>query len=154
MKFIRRISELWLLGYRFRIALAAALVLCLVTFLYPFQTTTLPQWNLRVVDDAGTPLREIKVTEHWQHHPLDASGHEETQATNQDGLVSFDVRNIRASLVRRLFARINIATADVRARTDPYGAVVSWGSKAHATSVAVYQGSDMPPPEIRMQRLR
>ena len=154
MKFIRWISDLGPLAYRFRIALTAALVLVLVTLLYPFQTTTVPQWNLRVVDDAGAPLPEINVTEHWQHYPLDSNGHEERQTTNRDGLVSFGLRSIRASLARRLFARINIARPGGEGRTDPYGAIVVWGSKAHATTVAVYQGEEAPQAEIRVQRLR
>lgn len=155
MKLIRWISDLWRLGYRFRIALTAALVLFLVTFFYPFKTTTVPQWNLRVVDDAGAPVREIKVTEHWQHYPLESSGHEEAQTTNLDGLVSFGLRSIRASLAGRLFARINnIARQGDRGRTDPYGAIVVWGSKDHATTVAVYQGEEIPQSEIRVQRLR
>lgn len=155
MKFIRGIAGLRRLGYRSRIALTAALVLFLVTFLYPFQTTTVPQWNLRVVDDAGAPVREINVTEHWQHYPLESIGHEEAQTTNQDGLVSFGLRSFRASLARRLLARIsNIARHGDRGRTDPYGAVVVWGSKGHATTVAVYQGKEMPQPEINVQRLR
>ena len=118
MKFIRWISDLWHLGYRFRIALTAALVLFLVTFLYPFQTTTVPQWNLRVVDDAGAPVRDINVTEHWQHYPVDSSGHEEVQRTNQDGLVSFGLRSIRASLAVRLFARISSPRQGDRGRTN------------------------------------
>ena len=154
MKSIYSISDLWLLGYPFRIALAAALVLFLVIFLYPFQTTTVPQWNLRVVDDAGAPVGKINVTEHWQHHPLDSSGHQENQTTNQDGLVTFGLRNIRASLARRLFARISNVRQSDRRRTDPYAAIVVWGSKAYETNVAVYQGKDMPQPEIRIKRLR
>jgi len=154
MKFIHWISDLWRLDYRFRIALTAASVLFLATFLYPFQSTTVPQWSLRVVDDAGAPVREINVTEHWQHYPLDSNGHEEAQRTNSDGLVSFPLRNIRASLARRFFARIHIPGQGDQRRTDPYGAVVVWGSKTHATNVAVYKENETPPPEIRMQRLR
>jgi hypothetical protein len=136
-------------------ALAAVLVLFLVTFLYPFKTTTLPHWNLRVVDDAGAPVREINVTEHWQHYLLESSGHEEVQRTNQDGRVSFAVRNIRSSLARRLLERISkIGQTGDRGRTDPYGAVVVWGSKDHATTVAVYQEKEIPQAEIRVQRLR
>ena len=153
MKFDPRVSDLLRLGYRFRIALTIALLLVLGILFYPFQTTTLPQWNLRVVDDAGTPVREINVTEHWQHYPFDYNGHEELQRTNQDGFVSFDVRTIRASLVSRLFARINAGKRS-GGRTTPYGAIVAWGSKAHATTVAVYQGNEMPQQEIRVQRLR
>ena len=155
MQFIRWISDLWRLGSRFRIALAAALVLLLVAFLYPFQTTTVPQWNLRVVDDAGAPVREINVTEHWQHYRLEADGHEEAQTTNQDGLVSFGLRSIRASVARRLFARISRpGRRDAQGRGDRYGAAVVWGNKGYQTTVAVYQGEDIPQPEIRVQRLR
>jgi len=153
MKLIRWISNLWRLGYRVRIALIAPLVLFLITISYPFKTMIVPQWNLRVVDDAGVPVREIRVTEHWQHYPLESSGHEEAQISNQDGLVSFGVRDIRASLVRRLVARMG-NFAKQGARTDPYGAIVVWGSKDHATTVAVYQGDDFPQSEIRVQRLR
>jgi hypothetical protein len=129
-------------------------VLFLLALFYPFKTTTVPQWNLRVVDDAGAPVREIKVTEHWQHYPLESSEHTEAQTTNRDGLVSFGLRSIRASVARRLLARINISTQGKRGRTDPYGAIVVWGSKSHATTVAVYEGKEMPQQEIRVQRLR
>jgi hypothetical protein len=154
MEFIQWISDLWRLGYRFRIAVAFALVLILITLFYPFKTTTVPQWDLRVLDDAGAPVREINVTEHWQHYPLESSEHTEAQTTNRDGLVSFGLRSIRASVVRRLLARINIPTQGNRGRTDPYGAIVVWGSKSHATTVAVYEGKEMPQQEIRVQRLR
>lgn len=147
--------NLWRLAYRFRIALTIILVLSLVTLLFPFKTTTLPQWNLRVFDDAGAPVRGINVTEHWQHYLLEPSGHEELQVTNQDGLVSFEPRSLRASVARRLFARISkFAREGKRGRTDPYGSIVVWGSKDHATTVAVYQGEGMPQPEIVVQRLR
>ena len=154
MKFVRWISDLWGLGFHFRIAVGVLLGLLLVTLLYPFQSTTVPQWNLRVVDDAGTAVREINVTEHWQHYPVESEGHEEVRRTNQDGVVSFEVRTFRASLARRLFVRLNIARQGNRDRTEPYGSIVVWGSKTHATTVAVYQGNEMPPPEIRVERLR
>jgi hypothetical protein len=155
MKFIRWISDLRRQGYRSRIAFTAALVLFLVTFLYPFKTTIVPRWNLRVVDDAGAPVREINVTEHWQHYPLESFGHEEAQTTNQNGLVSFGLRSIRASLARRLIAWIsNIAIHANQGRRDPYSAIVVWGSKGHATTVAVYSGKEMPQAEIQVQRLR
>ncbi|MEP6820199.1 MAG: hypothetical protein ABJA18_11740 [bacterium] len=154
MQFISWISERWRSGYRFRIVVIAAFVILLVTLLYPFQTTTVPQWNLRVIDDAGAPVREINVTEHWQDYLLEPDGHEELQSTNQGGLVSFETRNIRASIVRRLFAQISkFGSRDHRGRPVRYGAVVVWGKKEYETTVAVYQG-DVPPAEISVQRLR
>ena len=155
MQFIQLIIDQWRLEYRFRIAVISALALLLVTFLYPFQTTTVPEWNVRVVDDAGAPVHEINVTEHWQHYLLEADGHEEVQTTNQDGRVGFGPRSIRASLARRLFARITkIGSHDDRGRIDRYGAVVVWGNKGYETTVAVYREEEMPQPEIRVRRLR
>ncbi|HEV7474528.1 MAG TPA: hypothetical protein VGN90_10800 [Pyrinomonadaceae bacterium] len=151
MKLSGWISDHWRLGNRFRIPVVVALVLLLTVLFFPFQTTTVPAWKVRVVDDAGAPVREIKVTEHWQHYVLESVGHEELQTTNDDGLASFGVRTIRAGLARRLFARV--ATLDFKARTEPYGALVVWGSKAHATTVAVYQGEEVPPAEVRVQRV-
>ena len=155
MRLIRWISGLRRLGYRFRIALAATLALLLVILFYPFQTTILREWDLQVVDDAGAPVREINVTEHWQHYLLESSGHEEAQRTNQDGRVKFAVRNIRASVARRLLERISkIGQIGDRGRTDPYGAVVVWGNKGYLTTVALYPEEELPQPEIRVQRLQ
>jgi len=118
------------------------------------ETTTVPHWNLRVVDDAGAAVREINVTEHWQNYLLESEGHEEAQTTNQDGLVSFGARSIRASVLRRLFARISkFGNYNNRGRPIRYGAVVVWGSKSYETTVAVYPGEGIPQPEIRVQRL-
>jgi hypothetical protein len=154
MKLIKRISNPSGLVYRFRIAVVVALVLVLAVCIYPFKTTTVPAWNVRILDDAGTPVSEINVTEHWQDYPAELSGHEEAQRTDQNGLASFGPRSIRASLVRRLFARITRINKPRRGQTVSYGAIVVWGSKSHATTVAVYQGEELPPPEIRVQRLR
>ena len=154
MRFIQWIIDQWRSGYGFRIGIALALAVVLSTFLYPLQTTTVPHWNLRVVDDAGAPVPEINVTEHWQNYLLESEGHEEAQTTNQDGLVSFGARTIRASVLRRLFARIGkFGNYNNRGRPIRYGAVVVWGSKSYETTVAVYPGEGMPQPEIRVQRL-
>jgi len=155
MRVIQWISEQWRSSNRFRIVVIAAAAIFLVTFLYPFETTTLPQWNLRIVDDAGAPVREINVTEHWQNYLLETGGHEEAKTTNQDGLVSFDERSIRASVARRLFSRISkFGNYNNRGRPIRYGAVVVWGNKSYETTVAVYPGEGTPQPELTVQRLR
>jgi hypothetical protein len=154
MRFIQWVSDQWRSGYRFRIPVIIALAFVLIIFLYPLQTTTVPHWNLRVVDDAGAPVREINVTEHWQNYLLEPEGHEEAQTTNQDGLVSFGARSIRASVLRRLLAQISkYRNYNNRGRPIRYGAVVVWGSKSYETTVEVYPGEGTPQPEIRVQRL-
>lgn len=152
MKIINWISDRWRQSYRFRIVLVVGLVLILTVLFFPYKTTTVPEWNLRIVDDGGTPVREINVTEHWQDYPLELSGNEEAKRTDSNGTARFDPRTIRASLARRLFARVT--KPGDRAQTVPYGAIVVWGSKEHATTVAVYSGTEAPQPEIRVQRLR
>ena len=155
MRVIQWISEQWRSSNRFRIVVIAAAAIFLVTFLYPFETTTVPQWNLRIVDDAGAPVREINVTEHWQNYLLETGGHEEAKTTNQDGLVSFDERSIRASVARRLFSRMSkFGNYNNRGRPIRYGAVVVWGNKGYETTVAVYSGEGTPQPEVRVLRLR
>jgi hypothetical protein len=155
MRVIQWIAEQWRSSNRFRIIVISAAAIFLVAFLYPFETTTVPQWNLRIVDDAGAPVREINVTEHWQNYLLETGGHEEAKATNQDGLVSFDERSIRAGVARRLISRISkFGNYNNRGRPIRYGAVVVWGNKSYETTVAVYSGEGTPQPEIRVQRLR
>jgi len=150
---IRWISEQWRSSHRFRIVVITSLVVLLVIFLYPFETTTVPQWNLRVIDDAGAPVPEINVTEHWQNYLLESGGHEEAQTTDQNGRVNFDARNIRASVASRLLARLRkLGNHNPGGRPVLYGAVVVWGSKSHETTVAMHQGEGTPQWEIRVQR--
>jgi hypothetical protein len=155
MQLSRWISERWQRDARFRIVLVVASALLLVALLYPFETTIVPQWTLRVIDEAGTPIREINVTEHWQNYLLESAGHEEVQITNPDGSVTFGARAIRASVLRRSFARItNLGKHSPEGRAVLYGAVVVWGSKSYETTVAVYQGGEVPQTEVRVQRAR
>ena len=155
MRFIQWVLDQWRSEYRFRIVVVCALAVVLIIFLYPFETTTVPQWSLRIVDDAGAAVPEINVTEHWQNYLLETGGHEEAKTTNQDGLVSFDERSIRASLARRLFSRISkFGNYNNRGRPIRYGAVVVWGNKGYETTVAVYSGEGTPQLEVRVHRLQ
>ena len=152
MKVIRWITEL---SPRWHKALGSVSLVLLIILLYPFKTTTVPEWNLRVLDDRGTAVHGIKVTEHWQNYLLEATGHEDPRTTNEEGRVGFPARSIRASLLGRLVARIGkIGSHGVSGRTDPYGSVVVWGSKNHETTVAVHPEGEVPQAEIRVQRLR
>ena len=155
MRFIQWVFDQWLSGYRVRMVVVLALAVVLIIFLYPFETTIVPQWNLRVVDDAGAPVHEINVTEHWQDYLLETTGHEEAQTTNDSGLASFGERSIRAGVARRLLARISkFGNYTNRGRSIRYAAVVVWGNKSYETTVAVYPGEGTPQAELRVPRLR
>ncbi len=146
MRFIPSIPDL---EPRVRVALASVMAVLLVTLLYPFKTTIVPEWSLRVVDQTGTPVRTINVTEHWQHYLLESSGHEELRQTGDDGMVNFPDRTIRAGLLRRFVATVaSFAREGSHAKRYTHASVVVWGSRDHSTTVAVYNQEQLPPSEI------
>ena len=125
-------------------ALVALLVLLLV-LLFPFKTTIVPDWSLKVVDEEGAAIGDINVTEHWQHYLLESSSHEELKRAGENGLVSFPARSIRASLVRRAWATISRISEDGwQARRMPAASIVVWGNRDYATTVAVYNPTQLP----------
>ena len=147
-------KRLALLSFRLQYALALGLVLSILVLIYPFQTTIVPRWRFLVLDDSGRPVRALKVTEHWQHYLFESEGHEEVMRTEDDGKVDFPERTIRASLLRRVVARINKAVSrSGQTRTDAAASVVLWGSKEYETTVAVYRAPDPPPGQISVCRL-
>jgi hypothetical protein len=131
-------------GPHARGALVALLVLLLI-LLFPFKTTIVPDWSLKVVDEEGAAVGEINVTEHWQHYLLESSSHEEVQRAGGNGLVSFPERSIRASLVRRAWATVSRTMENGwQARRMPAASIVIWGNKDYSTTVAVYNPTQLP----------
>lgn len=146
MKISRRIFRSGTLP---RAPLAVLAALLLLVLCYPFKTTIVPEWSLKVVSDAGAPVSAINVTEHWQHFLLESSSHEEVQRTGENGLVKFPERSIRASLVRRVWATVDRIRRDGwHARRLPAASIVVWGRKDYATTVAVYVPSELPQSHI------
>lgn len=112
---------------------------------YPFQTTIVPEWSLKVVDEEGAIVRGANVTEHWQHFLLEGLSHEDARQVGENGAVSFPERTIRASLVRRGLATIGRIKSDGwKARRSPAASIVVWGNPGYATTVAVYFPSTLP----------
>ena len=72
--------------------------------LIPFETTVVPEWRLRVVDERGRPCGNMQVNQGWQDYSVDISGgnNGERKFTNSDGYVTFQRQGIRASLTRRI----------------------------------------------------
>lgn len=122
---------------------------------YPFQTTIVPEWSLKVVDEEGAAVREVNVTEHWQHFLLESAAHEELKRVADNGAVNFPARTIRASLVRRGLATISrIKNAGWRARRSPAASIVVWGNKDYATTIAVYDAAHLPQSHVIVPTLK
>jgi hypothetical protein len=123
---------------RWRAWIAGAVVLVLIILFFPFQSTTVPRWRVQVVDETGAMVPNISVTEHWQHYLLESDGHEEMRQTNATGVADFPARTVRASVsIRVIDFIINSVKGGARAKVDPYGSLVVWGSRDHETAVAI-----------------
>ena len=127
--------------------------LCLLLFLlafliYPFQQTIIPAWQLRIIDNHGSPVSEINITEHWQHWLFEKNAHDDWRKPGLDGRVSFPERTMRSSLLNRLVTRVQKRATEGRyAKVEPAASVVVWG-KYHQTTVAVYRIGELPQSEI------
>jgi hypothetical protein len=131
------------------------LLIAAIVLVYPFQTTVVPAWQLRVVDDTGLAVAGIKVTEHWQHNSLESVGHEDFETTDRNGRVSFPARPIRSSLFARALGPLLKTFKDGnRALLGPYASVVLWGNRNYETGVAIYKPGEVPISEIVVGRIK
>jgi hypothetical protein len=127
----------------------------IILLFFPFKTTTAPRWQLRVIEDGGAPVREVNVTEHWQHYLVEAEGHEELRRTTDNGQVDFPERTVRASIVSRGFATLRrLGGFGTSTRSGPYASVVVWGQREYETMVAVYEPPSPLASEIVVHRQR
>lgn len=74
----------------------------LLLLLYPFKTTVVPEWRVRIVDEAGNPLRTTRVREVWKHYTIESASHAAVLITDGDGYVAFPRRTVRGSLLVRI----------------------------------------------------
>jgi len=77
----------------------------LAASLIPFETTFIPEWKLRVVNDKGEPLSGQFVAQYCTNytlgiHPCENVG-EDSKITDEEGYVIFPARKIRATLLYR-----------------------------------------------------
>ena len=91
-------------GKKWKVAIAFVL-LALLAGVYPYDTTVVPAWKLRIVDETGNPYPNMPVTQAWKDYTLEieAGQNLDTRSTNPDGYVQFPERKIRASFIRKIF---------------------------------------------------
>ena len=74
--------------------------------LYPWKTTVVPEWKVRIVDQSGAPLRNTGVREVWQHYSIESKSHKQDLLTDKEGYVTFPERTIRSPLAVRIIRPI------------------------------------------------
>jgi hypothetical protein len=115
--------------------------------LYPFKTTVVPDWKVRIVDEAGNPMRSFRVREVWQHYTIESTSHQEDLITDGDGYVTFPKRTVRGSLLVRIgrpmvnvlnpFTRIYLAVALIRIQPNNQEALGSIGALSKDPNVTI-----------------
>lgn len=81
------------------------LAFLIVSGFYPFETTVVSTWKLRVIDEHGVPYEGLRVVEYWKHYSLEleAGQNAEERWTDRNGYLEFPRRSIRMSVLGRLF---------------------------------------------------
>lgn len=124
---------------------------------YPYETTVVPTWRVRVLDEERNPLGRVRVTEYWSDASVERDDHHAESITDDGGYVTFPTRTIRASLIRRgivpLINRLNVHGVDV----GPHAylivsRVVSRDMNSRTANSDYFPGKPLPE-EIVLRRL-
>lgn len=103
-------------------------ILLALLLLYPFETTVVPEWKIRVVNETGKPMPGILVNEGWREHSIELHRNEQALVTDGEGYVYFPRRGVRACLLHRTVGKVITSV-------NPHG---ESGTKAFADVIGPY----------------
>jgi hypothetical protein len=131
----------------------ALLLALIILFLVPYPTTVVPEWRVRVVDEAGRPYAGMGVSQGWQHYSLEleGGGNYETRRTDGDGYVTFPKRTLWAGLLSRGFRRASTAAMSIAHGGGGIHADIAATGPQGYKSVEYTPGKP-PPPELVLPR--
>lgn len=81
-----------------------ALCILIGTAIYPYESTVIPAWRVKVIDTNGVACENMPVTETWGHYSLFLTGDFQfaDDVTDREGFVEFPERRVWAIGIRRL----------------------------------------------------
>src|SRR5688572_5226951 len=88
----------------FVVVLVLGIISCI-----PFETASVPEWKIMVVDRAGIPRAGIEVRQVWNDYSLDFSAlddQSDDKKSGPGGVLIFPERTVRTSLSKRVIAVI------------------------------------------------
>ena len=126
------------------------LVVVAAAAVYPFETTAVPEWRIRVIDETGSPFAGARVVEQWDHYSLGEGGGEEKWA-NEDGEVVFPKRIVRGSL---LYRTVRTSWAVLMKLADGSTGIRAtvWATTPRVSSDSVQYEEGKPLPEVIVLR--
>jgi hypothetical protein len=125
-------------------------VLLAVVLFYPFETTVVPEWKIRVVDAVGNPVKGVVVNQGWRHHSIEIHRQEQSLVADAEGYVTFPRRTARAGLLVRAVGSV-IAEFNPHGRTGPYAFVDVLGP--YSGTAAEYSPGKPIPTTITVSRM-
>ena len=129
---------------RKKFAAGALLIACIgLVLFYPFETTIVPAWKVRIIDESGKPVLTAPVSERWRHHSIETHGHNETSITDDEGYVSFPRRTVRASLVFRIVGGA-VVRLNVHGESGPKASLLVLGPYSSLTKTTYNWGEPLP----------
>jgi hypothetical protein len=139
---------------RLRWNLLAGLIAAIMLFL-PIEITVVPAWEVKVVDEAGNPMKDIIVRESWQFYSVESRNHEDEALTDKEGHVDFPARSMRTNLLWIIWGLIKYAARlGIHASFGPDAFIIAWDKQSGQTTLIDYWpylfGS--PPKQIILKR--
>ncbi len=85
-------------------------ILLFSSFMISYESTTVPEWRIRVVNEKGELMSNIAVIQRWRDGSLEwGSEHTNTLYSDSNGYVTFPARTVDASVFRRFCGVANRA---------------------------------------------
>jgi hypothetical protein len=109
-----------------------------VSSILPVESTVVPQWKVRVVDESGKAVAGVGIREVWGDLSIELSQHVEERISDDRGNLVFPARTLRANLVQRVI-RKTINSLNVHGSEGPTAYLLVLAPYKPAASEPYYQ---------------
>jgi hypothetical protein len=80
------------------------IILLAIFLLTPYRTTSIPEWQIRLVNEDGSSARNLGVVQEWSHYSA-LGMRSEVRETDDSGQVIFPARDLYCPLAGRILLR-------------------------------------------------
>ena len=107
--------------------------------MYPLETTVLPSWSLKVVDEQGIGVEGAFVREIWQNYSTETMAHQDDLVSDINGDVVFPRRTTKARILLRVLGPLrNVLLSGVHASFGPDAYVMAFTTQPHREGTESY----------------
>ena len=116
-------------AFRWKPVLVLGIILAMIVtlLLYPLESTVVPQWRVRVLDEAANSVRGVRLRESWSDYSVESHEHNEDLSTDADGYVTFPRRTVKANLLVRIARKAFIAIVPHQGEGHPTAHILVLG---------------------------